>query len=136
MRVDYKINPKFTLRAGRFAGAQPRSLGFTLHHEIDAIDRPAIAEYWAKNTIGADARDYELEVAYHPELFDIRLFVHNGDNRNNIKPAASDEIPTNPRTQLALSTLFGYFPTNDIHDEIGFSGGINGNSGHYVSSKG
>src|SRR5690554_3610959 len=42
MRVEYKLNSKITLRTGRFAGTQPRSMAFTLHSDIDAIDRPAI----------------------------------------------------------------------------------------------
>ena len=136
MRIDYKLNPKFTIRGGRFAGAQPRSLGFTLHTEIDAIDRPAISEYWSKNTIGADARDYGLEVIYHPDFFEFRVYLHNGDNRNNIKPGLSDEIPTSPRNKMALSSTFRYFPLNDVHTEIGLFGGINKNSGHYEPSDG
>ncbi|HAC16360.1 MAG TPA: hypothetical protein DCE78_10525 [Bacteroidetes bacterium] len=136
MRVDYKLNPEFTIRGGRFAGAQPRSMAFTLHSDIDAIDRPAISEYWAKNTIGADARDYGLEVMYHPDFFEFRVFLHNGDNRNNIRPGASDEIPTSPRTKMAVSSSFRYFPLDDTHTEIGIFGGLNKNSGHYEASDG
>lgn len=136
MRVEYKLSPTFMLRTGRFAGTQPRSMAFTLHSDIDAIDRPVITEYWAKNTIGADARDYGIEAVYKPDFFEFRVFVHNGDNRNNIRPGASDEIPTNSRTKLALSSILRYFPTNDIHNEIGFFAGTNGNSGHYEASEG
>ena len=136
LRVDYKLNPNFTIRGGRFAGAQPRSMAFTLHSDIDAIDRPVITEYWAKNTIGADARDYGLEVMYHPDFFEFRVFLHNGDNRNNIKPGASDQIPTSPRDKMAISSSFRYFPQDDVHTEIGLFGGLNKNSGHYEQSDG
>lgn len=134
LRAEYKLSPTIWLRAGRFVGAEPRAMAITLHSEIDIIDRPAIADYWARNTIGADARDYGLEVLYRIPKLEYRVFLHNGDNRNNFRTGAADFSMTDNRNDrgMAVSTLLRYFPNKDVHTDIGGYLGYNASKGSYT----
>lgn len=131
LRVDYKLNSDLTLRVGRFAGAQPRAMAMTLHSDIDAIDRAASADYWARNTLGADARDYGAEIVWKPNRLEYRLFLHNGDNRYNYRSGAVDESPglNNSSKKMAVSSMIRFFPNNDTHTDIGIYGSYNGGGG-------
>lgn len=137
LRIDYKLNPDLTLRVGRFAGAQPRAMAMTLHSDIDAIDRAAIADYWARSTIGSDARDYGAELVWKPNRLEYRLFVHNGDNRYNYRSGSADEAPgsSRSRTTMAVSSMVRFFPNNDVHTDIGLYGSYNGNPGQGITMK-
>lgn len=137
MRVDYKIRPDLTLRFGRFAGAQPRAMALTLHNEIDAIDRIAIAEYWTKYQTGTDARDYGIEAVYKPNRFEYRLFVHNGFGQLNYRSSINDESATqfSTRNELAISNMVRFFPNNNPNSELGIFAGYNGTRGAYGAPK-
>jgi len=133
LRVEYSPVSNLWIRWGRFAGAQPRSMAFTLHSEIDMVDRAAIADYWARNTIGADARDYGIELLYRPSKTEYRIFFHNGDNRNNYRSGPADDNMTENRNHkgLAISTSIRYFPSNDAHTDLGGYLGINTSKNNY-----
>jgi len=137
IRVDYKIRPDLTLRFGRFAGAQPRSMALTLHNDIDAIDRIAIAEYWTKHQTGTDARDYGIEAVYKPNRFEYRFFVHNGSNQLNFRSSINDESATqfSNRNELAFSSMVRFFPNNSPNSELGIFAGFNGTRGAYGAPK-
>lgn len=135
LRLEYKLNPEWTIRTGRFVGAQPRAMGRTLHNDIDAIDRIAIADYWARNSLGTDSRDYGLELVYRPKFLEYRLFIHNGDNRENRKTGTSETLPTANKKTMAISSAVSYFPDNDPHTDIGVFIGFNGNEGNYSAAK-
>ncbi len=137
LRVDYNINPHLTLRFGRFAGAQPRSMAMTLHGDIDTIDRIAIAEYWTKYQTGTDARDYGMEAVYKPNRFEYRLFIHNGFNQLNYKSSINDESATQftNRDALAMSSSIRFFPNNSPNSELGFYAGYNPTPGAWGRPK-
>jgi hypothetical protein len=131
IRVDYKLSPELTLRAGRFAGAQPRSMALTLHGDIDGIDRIAIAEQWTRFNTGTDARDYGLELVWKPNRLEYRLFVHNGSNQLNYRSSINDESATQfaTRNELAVSSIVRFFPNNNPNSEIGLFAGHNATGG-------
>lgn len=137
MRVDYRIRPDLTLRFGRFAGTQPRSMALTLHNEIDAIDRSAIAEYWTKFQTGSDARDYGIELVYRPNRFEYRVYLHNGNNQLNYRSSINDESATqfSTRNELAISSMVRFFPNNSPNSEISIYAGYNGTTANQVNSK-
>lgn len=131
LRLDYQFAPDLRVRVGRFVGAQPRGMAMTLHSEIDAVDRATIADLWARNTIGADARDYGLELVYRPEKVEYRLFVHNGDNRLNFRYGVADEniLQGDSRTQMAIGSMVRYFPNDDAYTDLGIYAGYNASGG-------
>jgi hypothetical protein len=133
LRAEYSPIDHLWIRIGRFAGAQPRSMAFTLHSEIDMVDRATIADFWARNTIGADARDYGIELHYRPTKTEYRVFIHNGDNRNNFRGGPADDNMTERRNDkgLALSTSIRHFPNNDVHTDIGGFVGVNTSKNSY-----
>jgi hypothetical protein len=136
-RVDYKLRPDLTIRFGRFAGAQPRAMALTLHNDIDAIDRIAIAEYWTKNHTGTDARDYGIEAVYKPNRFEYRVFLHNGFNQLNFRSSINDESATQftSRNEFAISSIVRYFPNDNPNSELGIFAGYNGTPGAYGAPK-
>ncbi|MDG5766926.1 hypothetical protein QA596_05565 [Balneolales bacterium ANBcel1] len=83
LRGEYYLNDNLTLRTGRFVGTQPRAYARTGHAAIDAIDRPAISDMWARMTIGADGRDYGVEALWSNPQWEVRAFLHNGHNALN-----------------------------------------------------
>jgi len=137
IRIDYKVRPNLSLRIGRFAGAQPRSMALTLHNEIDAIDRLAIAEYWTKYQTGTDARDYGIEAVYKPNRFEYRLFIHNGYNQLNYKSSINDESATQftTRDELAVSSIVRFYPNNSPDSELGIFAGYNATGGAWGRPK-
>jgi hypothetical protein len=137
IRADFKLRPDLTLRVGRFAGAQPRSMALTLHSDIDAIDRIAIAEYWTKNQTGTDARDYGIEALYKPNRFEYRLFLHNGSNQLNYRSSINDESATQftNRDELAVSSSIRFFPNNTPNSELGIYAGYNPTPGAWGRPK-
>lgn len=127
LRGEYRVTEDLTFRAGRFAGAQPRAYARTLHSEIDAIDRPAISEMWARMTIGGDGRDYGMEALWITQKWELRGFFHNGYNRWNY----SSGIGRNPATAgigtdgFAFSGAATYWPAGRDRFEAGLYGSVN-----------
>jgi hypothetical protein len=134
LRAEYSPLDNLWIRVGRFAGAQPRSMAFTLHSEIDMVDRAAIADFWARNTLGADARDYGIEFLYRPAKTEYRIFIHNGDNRNNFRGGPADDNMTERRNDkgMAISSAIRYFPNNDVHTDLGGYFGVNTSKNSYT----
>ena len=102
--------PGLRIRAGRMAGAQPRGLILTSMAQIDATDRAAVAEYWARRTIGADGRDFGVDARLEHGPAEVMLFVHSGDGswdraRGNFRESISggDATAGVHRTALAVS---------------------------------
>jgi hypothetical protein len=127
LRAEYKLNKNFWLRMGRFVGAQPRAMAITLHSEIDAIDRAAIADLWTRATLGADARDYGIEMLYRKPTLEYRLFLHNGYNQANYRSGLADQSITGnqDQTRLSVSTMVRYFPETIDNAEAGAFAGVN-----------
>ncbi len=121
IRGEYRVNDNLTMRAGRFVGAQPRAYARTGHAAIDAIDRPAISDMWARMTIGADGRDYGLEALWNTPRWELRGFLHNGHNRWNYNQG----ISRNPSTGgietdgFAFSAAATHWPDGRDRLEIG-----------------
>jgi hypothetical protein len=84
-RISYRIIPQLQFRVGRFIGAGMRGAGLTLHSALDIIERPVSAQEWGRRTVGADYRDYGLELVATVSDFSIRAWIHNGDGSKNIK---------------------------------------------------
>lgn len=126
IRGEYRLNDQTWLRAGRFVGAQPRVMAITLHSDIDLIERPGIADIWARNTLGADARDYGLEVLHRRKELELRLFLSNGGNTINYRNNYSSEPLVGPSGRgMALNTMVRYFPESLKNSEFGVHGGVN-----------
>ncbi len=127
IRGDYLLNEKLTLRLGRFVGAQPRAYARTSHARIDAIDRPAISEKWARMTIGGDGRDYGVEALWNTPAWELRAFLHNGYNGWNFGTGISrtpliDAVETDGR---AFSAAVTHWPYQRDQLEIGAYASIN-----------
>ncbi|MCC5927282.1 MAG: hypothetical protein JJU41_12055 [Bacteroidetes bacterium] len=127
IRGEYRLNDKTWLRFGRFVGAHPRVMAITLHSDIDVIDRPGIAAVWARNTIGADARDYGAEILYRIPRLEYRLFFANGYNQNNFRNEANNASITGGVSDMgmAISTMVRYFPERFTNSEAGGYVGYN-----------
>lgn len=121
LRGEFQMNEKLTLRAGRFVGAQPRAYARTLHSSIDAIDRPAISEMWARMTIGGDGRDYGVEALLNTPEWELRGFLHNGYNRWNYKTGISSDPATGgiETDGFAFSAAATHWPDGRDRLEIG-----------------
>ncbi len=127
MRAEWDVTDRTMFRVGRFVGAQPQSMSLTLHHEIDALDRAAIAENWARTTIGADARTYGVEVVHRLDEFELRSFIHSGSNSRNIRGGVSDgnnHFGQNTAA-IAVSGMARYLPKSHPNSEAGVHIGHN-----------
>jgi hypothetical protein len=115
------------LRVGRFVGAQPRGMALTLMFDIDAIDRPAIIEHWARSTYGADARDYGVELVHRRGDVELRGFLHSGDNSQNFRVGISEASPSGGpnRGAVATSAMVRVMPSAVPHAEFGAHAGYN-----------
>lgn len=128
MRGNFRLNDEWTLSTGRFIGAQPRSFARTGHANIDAIDRPAIAERWARMTIGADGRDYGVEATWSRPEWEIRGFLHNGHNRADFRTGISNDPATGGISTdgFAFSASATHWPSGDRNElELGAYAGLN-----------
>ncbi len=121
IRGEYRVSDNLTMRAGRFVGAQPRAFARTLHSNIDAIDRPAISDMWARMTIGADGRDYGLEALWNTPHWEVRGFLHNGHNRWNYSQGISRSPSTGgiETDGFAFSAAATHWPEGRDRLEIG-----------------
>lgn len=92
--VSLHPHRKLRLRIGRFIAAQPAAFGFTIHQEVDGLDRAIVAREWAARTIGADGRDFAAELRWTPvPSIELRLAAHNGDgNWNRDRGNFRDEV--------------------------------------------
>jgi len=135
LRAEYRLNDKIWLRMGRFVGAQPRVAAVTLHSEIDLIERPGIADVWARHTIGADMRDYGLEMLYRVPSLEYRLFLSNGGNAFNYRNNYSgNTLVSAPGKGMALNTMVRYFPEQLKNSEFGVHAGINHGRSTFTAS--
>lgn len=127
VRGEYKVSPDLTIRAGRFVGAQPRAFARTSHSHIDAIDRPAISDLWARMTLGADGRDYGVEALWNTPGMELRAFVHNGYNQSNYRLGIGSPSPTAQvdTDGLAISGAATLWPSGRDQLELGLYGSIN-----------
>ncbi len=127
VRGEYRMNDHFTLRTGRFVGTQPRAYARTLHSCIDAIDRPAISDIWARMTIGADGRDYGVEAFWNSPNYEFRAFLHNGYNQSNFRSGISNFPATGgiDTDGFAFSASGTWWPSDRDELEIGAYAGIN-----------
>jgi hypothetical protein len=126
IRIAYRLYKEWFIRAGRFVGAQPRAFALTLHSSLDAIERPAIGEVWARGTLGADGRDYGVEMYYKSRKAEIRLYAHNGANNDNFRPNTGGNRPAGDRGfKPAWSAYASYNPAILDGLEVGLFGGFN-----------
>jgi hypothetical protein len=127
LRGEWDMTPQTMLRFGRFVGAQPRGMALTLMFDVDAIDRPAIIEHWARSTYGADARDYGVEVVHRKGDVELRGFLHSGDNSQNFRVGISEASPSGGtrRGAIATSAMVRVLPSSIPHSEIGAHVGYN-----------
>ena len=127
VRGEYYVHDHLTLRAGRFVGTQPRAYARTSHAQIDAIDRPAISDMWARMTIGADGRDYGIEALWNSPQWEIRGFLHNGYNGWNFRRGASHD-PVDDRVStdgFAFSASATHWPGERDELELGAYASVN-----------
>lgn len=127
VRGEYYLNDNLTIRAGRFVGTQPRAYARTGHAHIDAIDRPAISDKWARMTIGADGRDYGVEALWNTPNWELRGFLHNGYNGWNFRRGASnDPVDDGISTDgFAFSASATHWPGDRDELELGAYGSVN-----------
>lgn len=134
IRVAYRLYKDWFIRAGRFVGAQPRAFAMTLHSSLDAIERPAIGEVWARGTVGADGRDYGMELYYKTRKAEVRLYTHNGANNDNFRPNTGGNRPTADRGfKPAWSAYASYNPSILDGLEVGLFGGYNPSANSYTA---
>ncbi len=129
----YQASPRVRLRMGYLAGAQPRSYIFTSHTRIDGIERAAIAELWAKKTIGSVGRNFGLDARYQTDDAVFDLFVHNGNDsfsrtNSNFREGISGLNATRGTDQqaLAVSAYGSYEPVRGTPLDVGGFVGYNG----------
>lgn len=127
IRGEYYLDENLTLRAGRFVGAQPRAYARTSHAQIDAIDRPAISDMWARMTIGADGRDYGIEAMWNTPTYEFKAFLHNGYNGYNFNSGISRYPSTGgiDTEGFAISTSATYWPDGRDKLELGAFASVN-----------
>ncbi len=127
IRGEYRFNDNLTLRAGRFVGAQPRAYARTGHAVIDAIDRPAVSDMWARMTIGADGRDYGIEALWNTPRWELRGFLHNGFNRWNYNLGISRDPSTGgiETEGFAFSAAATHWPAGRDRLELGAYASVN-----------
>jgi hypothetical protein len=126
-RADWSVTDRTTIRAGRFVGAQPAAMGLTLHSEIDAIDRAAIGEQWTTATRGGDARDFGVELVHRVREIELRAFLHNGTNAQNITGRIGAPQPSNniSKQHVNISGMVRWLPAAHPNREFGAHVGVN-----------
>ncbi len=127
MRAEWDMTKKTMLRMGRFVGAQPRGMALTLMYDIDAIDRAAIMEHWARSTYGSNSRDFGVEVVHRRGDVELRGFLHNGDSAQNFRVGISEPSPSGGpnRGALATSVMVRLLPSSLPHSDFGAHVGYN-----------
>ena len=122
----YQPSPRWRLRAGRLAGPQPRAAAFTSHARIDAAERAAVAERWARGTRGSSGRAFGVEGRYQTDEVTLELFVHGGDDsfdrtRGTFREgvATGDATRGVDRLAQAVSAYAAYEPAAAPGVEVG-----------------
>ena len=122
----YRPAPRWRLRAGRLAGPQPRAAAFTSHTRIDAVERAAVAERWARATRGSSGRAFGVEGRYQTDEVTVEAFVHGGDDsfdraRGQFREgvAAGDATGGVDRLAQALAVYASYEPAAAPGLEVG-----------------
>ncbi len=75
----YQSSAHVRFRLGYFGHAQPRAYAITSSNRLDGIERAAVAERWARSTIGASGRDFGADLTYDMPATRLIFGVHNGD---------------------------------------------------------
>ncbi|MBK8946776.1 MAG: hypothetical protein IPM32_16115 [Ignavibacteriae bacterium] len=83
-KIEYSLNKMFSLTAGRFIGAGVRGAGLTGAGVIDITERAYSADTWAVQTIGADFRDYGMDLTANIGELKANITLHNGSGAVNI----------------------------------------------------
>lgn len=112
---------RWTIRAGYFAGAQPRGLIPTGLTVIDGVERAAIIERWAQATIGGPGRDLGIDVSYRNRYVSASLWLHSGFGglsrvaaNFHRSPSGHDATGGVDRTALAISGSVGFTPQDGL----------------------
>lgn len=115
--LSYRLTDRLSVRAGRFAVAQPAAAVLTSSTQIDVTARTVAARDWAARTIGSDGRDFGVEARYRSPALDARLAYHNGDGswsrvRGNVREdAALGDVTRGGETRgLAVSAAASVTP--------------------------
>lgn len=141
--VFYRPTDRVRVRLGYLVGAQPRSYARTSHTRIDAAERPAISDRWARGTIGSSGRDFGIDVRYQTPEVAAEIFLHNGDgsfdrSRSNYREGVSglDATRGTDRMVLAASASLSYEP--EALGGLGVGGyvGYNGARGPNTEAEG
>lgn len=107
-RIEYMFNKNFSIRVGRFIGAGVRSAGLTSHTSIDITERPFTAQRWGASTIGADYRDYGVDLVATFGGLKVNATVHNGNGALNIRNRMSG--PSTQNGGFAVSGMVSFKP--------------------------
>ena len=129
-RADWSVTDRTVIRVGRFVGTQPAAMAFTLHNEIDAIDRAVIGEQWALATRGSDARDFGVELVHRAGDIEVRGFLHNGTNTQNITGRIGAPQPSAnvSKQHVNISGMVRWLPAAHPNREFGAHLGLNPNA--------
>lgn len=127
LRAEWDVTPSTMLRFGRFVGAQPRGMALTPMYDIDAIDRAAVMEHWARSTYGSNSRDFGVEVVHRKGDVELRGFLHNGDSAQNFRSSISETSPNSGRNRgaMATSAMIRVMPSSLPHSDFGAHVGYN-----------
>jgi len=128
-RIDFIASKLLIIRLGRFKGAGVRAGGLTSHTDIDIVERPASAVYWAIATVGLDYRDYGIAFLGEINNFHYNLTIHNGSGTKDINNLFLS-IPSSMNQGLAISGMIFYKPLQLNGFE---SGGYYGIGNKYIN---
>lgn len=129
LRVTYNFDEVWSVRGGRFNGAQPRGAGLTGHLYFDILDRALPFQYW-RDLRGGVTRDFGIELVRNSDTSDWRLFASNGDGRydeffGNLRREAHEagnDVSFAERTSFNLSFSYKYKLAENV--ETGGYGGL------------
>ncbi|MEL6616339.1 MAG: hypothetical protein AAFQ43_11405 [Bacteroidota bacterium] len=96
------------LRAGRLPPAQPRGYVPTSNTRIDAADRAAIVERWARGTLGSSGRDIGVDLTADLGDTEVQVTLHNGTggfsrDTDNFRESGSGPSVTRGTDETALA---------------------------------
>lgn len=77
--AEYQFADAWSVKGGRFSGAQPRAAGFTGNRIIESTNRQLAARRWTQ--LRGDLRDFGVETRYAEGAHDLRFYLSNGDGR-------------------------------------------------------
>ncbi|MEM9664168.1 MAG: hypothetical protein AAF970_04485 [Bacteroidota bacterium] len=125
----YYFSEDWRIRMGIFPGPQPRAYILTSFRVVDSVERAAIAEYWARHTIGSSGRDFGFDIRYQRQGLTLQGFLHggSGDFDNNFVESLVNSSATGGRDEqaVAVSGYVNYALPQVDGLEIGGFGSIN-----------